>query len=88
MAWFGNDYECGSIAQSIIKGTDKLPMPDRKRGSDMIKCPNCGSTAQPKLNTPPSVYNMGALVITTHKCGCGCVFERRYTIHDVVIVSK
>lgn len=40
----------------------------------MIKCPNCGSTAQPKLNTPPSVYNMGKLVITTHKCGCGCVF--------------
>ena len=26
-----NDYECGSIAQRIINGTDKLPMPDRKR---------------------------------------------------------
>ena len=26
-----NDYECGSIAQRIINGTDKLPTPDRKR---------------------------------------------------------
>lgn len=26
-----NDFQCGSIAQRIINGTDKLPMPDRKR---------------------------------------------------------
>lgn len=26
-----NNYECGSIAQRIINGTDKLPMPDPKR---------------------------------------------------------
>ena len=26
-----NNYECGSIAQRIINGTDKLSMPDRKR---------------------------------------------------------
>lgn len=53
----------------------------------MFKCPNCGSTAQPKLNTPPSIYKTG-LIITTHKCGCGCVFERRYTLTEVVTVSK
>jgi hypothetical protein len=53
----------------------------------MIKCPHCGSTAQPKLNTPPSVYGTG-LVITTHKCGCGCVFERRYQLTEIRIVTK
>lgn len=53
----------------------------------MIKCPNCGSTAQIKINTPPSVYEVG-LVITTHKCSCGCVFERRYKLSEVKIVTK
>ena len=53
----------------------------------MIKCPNCGSTAQIKINTPPSVYEVG-LVITTHKCGCGCVFERRYKLSEIKIVKK
>ena len=54
----------------------------------MIKCPNCGSSAQPRLNTPPSVYEKGRLIITTHKCGCGCVFERRYIIVETKIVAK
>lgn len=53
----------------------------------MIKCPNCGST-QIKINTPPSVYGVG-LVITTHKCDCGCVFEMRYKLsEEVKIVTK
>lgn len=26
-----NDFQCGNIAQRIINGTDKLPMPDLKR---------------------------------------------------------
>ena len=54
----------------------------------MIKCPNCGSIAQPKLNTPPSIYEKGKLIITTHKCGCGCVFERRYKVAEIKIVTK
>ena len=53
----------------------------------MIKCPHCGSTAKPKLNTSPSVYDIG-LVITTHKCECGCVFEQRYKLAEVKIVTK
>mgnify|MGYP003299085646 CR=1 FL=1 len=51
----------------------------------MVECPNCGSTAQIKINTPPSVYEIG-LVITTHKCGC--VFERRYKLSEIKIVTK
>ena len=54
----------------------------------MVKCPNCGSSAQPRLSTPPSVYEKGNLIVTTHKCGCGCVFQRHYTITEVKITSK
>ena len=54
----------------------------------MMRCPHCGSTAQPKLNTSPSIYKKGELVITTHKCGCGCVFERRYTLSEIKIVTQ
>jgi hypothetical protein len=53
----------------------------------MVRCPNCGSTAQIKINTPPSVYE-NRLVITMHKCGCGCVFERRYELSEIKIVTK
>ena len=54
---------------------------------DKIKCPKCGSTAQPKISTPPSVYKKGNLIVTTHKCGCGCVFQRHYTIIEVKIMD-
>ena len=30
MAWFGNDYECGSIVQRIINGTDKIDLTPKK----------------------------------------------------------
>lgn len=83
MAWFGNDVG-GHMAQSIINGTDKIV---REPHKEMTKCPNCGSTAQIKISTPPSVYGVG-LVITTHKCGCGCVFERRYKLSEIKIITK
>ena len=54
---------------------------------DKIKCPKCGSTAQPKISTLPSVYEKGNLIVTTHKCGCGCVFQRHYTIIEVKIMD-
>ena len=31
MAWFGNDYECGSIAQRIINDTDKIDLEPPKK---------------------------------------------------------
>ena len=67
------------IGQSIINGTYNSETPK----TNSVVCPNCGSTAQPKLNTPPSVYKKGELIITTHKCGCGCVFERHYQIAKI-----
>lgn len=52
----------------------------------MIKCPNCGSTAQPKLNTPPSKEYLG-MIITKHKCDCGCTFVRKFKYSGVQIIN-
>lgn len=41
----------------------------------MIKCPNCGSTAQPKVVA--TEYNEDGWTIEairTYKCGCGQIF--------------
>ena len=41
----------------------------------MAKCPNCGSTAQPKLLT--TEYNEDGWsieVVRTYICGCGCTY--------------
>lgn len=40
-----------------------------------MKCPNCGSTSQPKVQE--TEYRENGLeieVIRTYKCGCGCWF--------------
>ena len=37
----------------------------------MIKCPNCGSTAQFKLSSPP-YFNKG-IWKQQKQCGCGCL---------------
>ena len=53
----------------------------------MIKCPNCGSTAQIKLdNIQPSrkgdwEWN------ETYKCGCGCTIERRVQVREEIVRS-
>ena len=42
----------------------------------MIKCPNCGSTAQPKLE---NLYfhdgNRQVERTKVYSCGCGCLFK-------------
>lgn len=42
----------------------------------MIKCPNCGSTAQFKLSTP--LYYDEGVWKQQKKCGCGCVVILRF----------
>ena len=42
----------------------------------MVRCPNCGSTAQFKLATP--LYYEGNKWKQVKKCGCGCVVVLRY----------
>lgn len=50
----------------------------------MIKCPNCGSTAQ--------VKHIGQVwgedtAIRKFQCGCGCEFLRYYTVNNALCVA-
>lgn len=53
----------------------------------MIKCPNCGSSAQVEL-----VWVDSEMYSNTHykqyKCGCGCDFVITFEIADVKIIPK
>ena len=41
----------------------------------MSKCPNCGSTAQPKLLfTEYNNDKLGVEIVHTYFCGCGCTY--------------
>lgn len=42
----------------------------------MIKCPNCGSTAQFKISTP--LYYDKGVWKQQKKCGCGCIVVFRF----------
>ena len=54
----------------------------------MIKCPNCGSTAQPKLVASPHLYPDIDAIKIQRKCGCGCFYNVWYTLAEVRIVRK
>lgn len=43
-----------------------------------MKCPNCGSTAQVRIDDHETYVWRDALsVYLTYKCGCGCKFVTR-----------
>jgi hypothetical protein len=57
----------------------------------MIKCPHCGSSAQPKRVTGPLISDNEIYFYEVYECGCGCRFEVlyerepcRYFIHHVL----
>lgn len=44
----------------------------------MIKCPKCGSTAQPRaIDHQSFVWKFSVSVYLTYECGCGCKFATR-----------
>ena len=44
----------------------------------MMKCPNCGSTAQVRLDDHDTfVWKKTVSVYLIYKCGCGCRFANR-----------
>ena len=44
----------------------------------MIRCPNCGSTAQPKIiDSEHYIWQGEVSVIIAYKCGCGRMFATR-----------
>ena len=47
----------------------------------MIKCPNCGSTAQVKMGKP-TLSREKFYIILPCECGCGCRFDPYYDVED------
>ena len=41
----------------------------------MIRCPNCGSSAQPKVVYSYLIVSPKHILVREYKCGCGCEFE-------------
>ena len=60
-------------------GNATQPSQEKEEDAEMVKCPNCGSTAQPKLQKIEeqeiSCYTIE--VTRTYKCGCGEVFTTK-----------
>lgn len=56
----------------------------------MIKCPNCGSSAQPKLIANEYYYTVknSMKVVHRYKCGCGCKYEITLTPSTPRILNK
>lgn len=51
-----------------------------------IKCPNCGSTAQPKL-VREDHDNYSAEKIKEYICGCGCKFEATFELKEIKMLK-
>ena len=47
----------------------------------MIKCPNCGSTAQIRMGEPTLSRNKCYITLSC-ECGCGCHFDLDYNVED------
>ena len=60
----------------------------RGRGDDvMIKCPNCGSTAQVELMWHDN-YSQTDYHEYEYECGCGCTFEVRFEVAKINIIEE
>ena len=49
----------------------------------MVRCPNCGSTAQVKENTP-FVSREGYYIDAKYKCGCGLYFDTENDLENLM----
>lgn len=52
-----------------------------------IKCPNCGSTAQPELMWE-DFDSYSTKTIKEYICGCGCHFEVIFEVKEVNILKE
>lgn len=52
----------------------------------MIKCPNCGSSAQIRVHY--TTNEDGTKIIKTSVCGCGCTTTATYTLEREVTRTK
>ncbi len=58
----------------------------------MVKCPNCGSTAQVKLIYGDDLRDQDSVDLTyimqQFQCGCGCEFMRVFKQEETIITNK
>lgn len=47
----------------------------------MIKCPNCGSTAQVRMGEPTLSSNKSYITLPC-ECDCGCHFDLVYDVNE------
>ena len=55
---------------------------------ERVKCPKCGSTAQPKHMYTWNFADTKKGITKGYRCGCGCTFEHRYALVDIKIKGK
>lgn len=53
----------------------------------MIKCPNCGGTAQVELMWHDN-YSQTDYHEYEYECSCGCLFEVRFEVAKINIIAK
>ena len=51
----------------------------------MIKCPNCGSSAQVKVESSPKLSDNKQVLTVGLVCGCGCHFNMDHERNDIGI---
>lgn len=57
----------------------------------MIKCPNCGSTAQVKPNGQIQISSNHLYITESYVCGCGChftVLQSREENKQIIIINE
>lgn len=52
----------------------------------MIKCPKCGKAAEVELMWHDN-YDQTDYHEYEYKCGCGCLFEVRFTVAKIKIIE-
>lgn len=53
----------------------------------MIKCPNCGSSAQIEI-VWEDLYNYSTTTTKEYICGCGCHFEAIFEVKKTKILTE
>lgn len=51
----------------------------------MIRCPNCGSTAQVRVVSAEDTSFPASFFVKECECGCGCKFNVVYKVIDTLV---
>jgi hypothetical protein len=60
---------------------------NQKETKRMIKCPNCGSSAQIEI-VWEDLYNYSTTTTKEYICGCGCHFEAIFEVKKTKILTE